>query len=76
MDFLFSPLSGLVTAFLLQGSGPILPDVSALFASAPVVEQRAAEPVAAPSIDRLLALPNGFRAPGYEALTISRNSGN
>jgi hypothetical protein len=76
MDFLFSPLSGLVTAFLLQGSGPILPDVSAMFAASPVVEQRAAEPVAAPSIDRLLALPSGFRAQGYESLIISRNSGN
>jgi hypothetical protein len=72
MDFLFSPLSGLVTAFLLQGSGPILPtaaDVSALF-SGGAPEQPAAAP--ASSIESLLALPNGFRAPGYEALTIQR----
>lgn len=72
MDFLFSPLAGLVTSFLLQGSGPILPsfdDVVALV-TPPAVEQHAAAP--ASSIESLLALPNGFRAPGYEALTIQR----
>ena len=55
--------------------GPVLPDVSGLFAaSTPAAEHRAAEPVMAPSIDRVLAMPNGFRAPGYEALSFSRKA--
>jgi hypothetical protein len=74
MDF-FSPLANLAAALLI-GPNPIwhdLPDVSGLLASStpPAVEQRAAEP-APPSIDSLLALPSGFRAPGSEALTIQR----
>lgn len=52
--------------------GPILPsfdDVVALV-TPPAVEQHAAAP--APSLESLLATPSGFRAPGYEALTIQR----
>lgn len=64
---------------LVLGPVPIwqdVPDVGALFASSsPAVEQQAAAPVTPPSIDSLLALPSGFRAPGYEALSSLRTVG-
>jgi hypothetical protein len=60
--------------------GPILPsadDVAALFAGgAPAIEQPAASPPLAVSVDTLLRLPSGFRAPGFEALSFSRTAGN
>lgn len=55
--------------------GPVLPsldDVVALV-TPPAVEQ-AATPAPLPSVDSLLALPDGFRAPGYQALSIQRGS--
>jgi len=71
MDFLFSPLVGLASSLILL-PGPVLPDVSGLFAAAPTsVEQRVSEPAQGPSTERLLATPSGYRASGYEALTIS-----
>lgn len=73
MDF-FSPITALAIDFLLN-PGPILPsldDVTALFTAAPAVERHAPAPM--PSIESLLALPSGFRAPGYEALTFSHKS--
>jgi hypothetical protein len=73
MDFLFSPLAGLVASTILL-PGPILPsfdDVVALV-TPPAVEQPVSAPATKPSIDSLLTLPSGFRAPGYEALTIQR----
>lgn len=69
-DLLFNFATSLI---LLPG--PVLPDVSGLFAaSPPAVEQTVSAP--GPSIDRLLSMPSGFRAPGYEALTISRAASN
>jgi hypothetical protein len=55
--------------------GPILPSVDDVVAlvTPPAVE-RAAAPAALPSVDSVLALPSGFRAPGYEALSIQRRS--
>lgn len=65
-------------ATLILLPGPILPtaaDVSALFAGgAPAIEQAA--PAPALSTETLLALPSGFRAPGFEALSFSRTAGN
>jgi hypothetical protein len=73
-DLLINFVSSLV---LLPG--PILPtaaDVSALFAGgAPAIEQPAASPPPAVSVDTLLALPSGFRAPGFEGLAAVRTAG-
>lgn len=54
--------------------GATLADVSAMFnAAASVIAPPASAPAPAMSIDALLALPNGFRAAGYEALTITKS---
>ena len=56
-------------------SRPILPDVSGVFAAnagtSLTLEQRFSDPATMPSIETLLAMPSGFRAAGYDALTIS-----
>jgi hypothetical protein len=74
MDFFFSPVAGLASALIL-GPGPILPDLSDVFAAdvgtSLTVEQRFSDPTTMPSIETLLAMPSGFRAAGYDALTIS-----
>jgi len=62
-----------LAATLVFLPGPVLPsldDVVALVT--PPAAERAAAPAALPSVDALLALPSGFRAPGFEALTAIR----
>lgn len=70
-------MSDLLFNFLFDAvlnPGPTLADVSALFtAGASVLAPPASAPAPAMSIDTLLALPNGFRAAGYEALTITKS---
>lgn len=65
-------------ATLILLPGPVLPsadDVAALFAGgAPAIEQPAASPPLAVSVDTLLRLPSGFRAPGFEAITFTSSS--
>ena len=74
MDFLFSPVAGLASALIL-GPGPILPDLSDVFAAdvgtSLTVEQRFSDPTTMPSIETLFAMASGFRAAGYDALTVS-----
>jgi hypothetical protein len=71
---IFSPVVGLATSLILL-PGPILPDVSGVFAAnagtSLTLEQRFSDPATMPSIETLLAMPSGFRAAGYDALTIS-----
>ena len=74
MDFLFSPVAGLASALIL-GTGPILPDLSDMFAAnagtSLTLEQRFSDPATMPSIETLLTMPSGLRAAGYDVLTIS-----
>lgn len=65
-------------ASLILGPTPIwhdLPDVSGLFAAnAPAVEERVSSPVVMPSVEALLATPDGFRLPGHDAVLITRTN--
>ena len=74
MNFLFSPVAGLASALIL-GPSPILPDLGDVFAvnagTSLTLEQRFSDPATMPSIETLLAMPSGFHAAGYDALTIS-----
>jgi hypothetical protein len=71
---IFSPVVGLATSLFLL-PGPILPDVSGVFAAnagtSLTLEQRFSDPATMPSIETLLAMPSGFHTAGYDALTIS-----
>ena len=57
MDFLFSPVAGLASALIL-GPGPILPDLSDVFAAnagtSLTLEQRFSDPATMPSIERMV----------------------
>jgi hypothetical protein len=73
MDF-FSPLAGALGTLIFL-PGPILPDLSDVFAAnagtSLTLEQRFSDPATMPSFETLLAMPSGFRTAGYDALTIS-----
>jgi hypothetical protein len=79
MDSLFSSLAGLVASLILL-PGPLLPDVSGLSAADAgprlTLEQRFFDPATMPDFETLLTLPTGFRAAGFDAMILSRNSGN
>jgi hypothetical protein len=61
-------------ASLILLPGPILPSIDDVVSlvSPPAVERQVSAPAPLPSVDSLLALPAGFRAPGHEALSIQR----